>query len=65
MELPAPEDNESRFQGIVRAYGELIRSAVVFLGWTVVILIAGGIAFLILRVGWWVLFLALRALGEA
>lgn len=65
MELPAPEDSESRFHPIVQAYSELVRNAVVFLAWTVVALIAGGVAFLILRVGWWLLLLALRSLGEA
>lgn len=64
MELPAPEEDKNRFQGTVQAYGELVRNAVVFLGWTVAVLIAGGTAFLILRAGWWVLLMALGAMGE-
>jgi hypothetical protein len=64
MELPAPEEDRRRFQVLVQAYGETVRDGLVFLCWTVVALIAGGVAFLILRVAWSLLLLALRALGE-
>ena len=64
MNLPAPEDGRRRLQAIVQAYGELVRDALVFVAWTVVALVAGGAAFLILRVTWSLLLLALRALGE-
>jgi hypothetical protein len=64
MKLPAPEEDGRRFHTIVQAYGEAVRSGLLFLCWTVVALIAGGIAFLILRVAWSLLLLALRALGE-
>jgi hypothetical protein len=64
MKLPAPEESQRRFQAFVRAYGEITRDGLVFLVWTVVALIASGIAFLILRVAWTLLLLALRALGE-
>lgn len=64
MQLPAPKEDRQRFQAFVQAYGELIRDGLVFLAWTVVALVAGGISFLILRVTWWLLLLALRALGQ-
>jgi hypothetical protein len=64
MQLPAPQEGKRRFQVFVQAYSELIRDGLVFVAWTVVALVAGGISFLILRVTWWLLLLALRALGE-
>jgi len=64
VQLPAPKEDRRRFQAFVRAYGELVSDSLVFLAWTVVALVAGGIAFLILRVAWWLLLLVLRALGE-
>ena len=64
MEVPVPGDGQRRFQAFVQAYGELVRDALVFVAWTVVALIAGGVAFLILRVTWSLMLLALRALGE-
>ncbi len=64
MRLPTPEEGKRRFQVLVQAYGEAVRGGLIFLCWTVVALIAGGIAFLILRVAWSLLLLALRALGE-
>ena len=64
MKLPAPGDGQRRFEAFVQAYGELVRDALVFVAWTIVALIAGSVAFLILRVTWSLLLVALRALGE-
>lgn len=64
MKLPAPEEDESRIHTVAQAYGEIIRHGLVFLAWTVVALIAGCVAYLVLRVTWSLLLLALRALGE-
>jgi hypothetical protein len=64
MELPAPKEDKRRFQALVQAYGEAVRDGLIFLCWTVLALIAGGVAFLILRIAWSLLLLALRALGE-
>jgi len=64
MKLPAPGEGQRRFQALVQAYGELIRDGLAFLAWTVAALIAASVAFLVLRVAWTLLLLALRALGE-
>ena len=64
MKLPASEEGQKRLQATVRAYGEITRNGLVFLAWTVVVLIALSAAFLVLRVTWTLLLLALRALGE-
>jgi len=64
MKLSAPQEGKRRFQVFVQAYGELIRDALVFLAWTVVAVIAGGAAFLVLQVAWTLLLWALRTLGE-
>lgn len=64
MELPAPEEDDRRLHTFVQGYGEMVRDGLVFLAYTVLAVLAMGIAFLILKVAWSLLLLALRALGE-
>ena len=61
MKIPELLDKESRFQAVVRFYSEVICMGIAMLGWTVAGLVAGCLAFLILRVTWWLVVFTLKA----
>ena len=65
MDLLPPVNPDSRFRQIVGAYSEVVRTGIRFVGWSLMAFIAGCAAFLVAKVIWLFLTMALKAIGQA